>query len=209
MDNSNDFATGVMLGENRNNSYGYGNGMFGMEWLFALLILPAITNGGFYGNGNRNGEPVTESGLCNAMNFNNLEGAVGRISDQVNSVNTNLGNAVCNLGYETLRNFNSLESQLASCCCGIERGMLENRYEAAQNTSAIIQSQEHGTQKILDYLCNQENMRLRDENMRNYIQSQFCGVVRYPNATTFNAGFSPFFGWNNNGCGSCCGNGNI
>ncbi len=196
------------------NCYGNGwgnNGMFGMESLFALLSLPMVwsRNGPFSRNGGV-AEPVTESGLCNAMNFNNLEGAVGRLGDQVNNVNTNLGNAVCNLGYETLRNFNSLESQLASCCCGIERGILENRYQSAQNTSAIIQSQEHGTQKILDYLCNQENMRLRDENMRNYIQSQFCGVVRYPMQTTYGAGYNPFFGgygnWNN---GCSCGNGNI
>lgn len=207
MDNSNDFATGVMLGENRNN---YGNGMWGdggFFWIFALLLLPGMFNGGLWGNNGR-GNAVTEADLCQSQSFAELKGSVGRLNDQVTNVNTNLGNAVCNLGYETLRNFNSLEQQVASCCCRIEREILENRYEAAQNTSAIIQSQEHGTQKILDYLCNQENMRLRDENMRNYIQSQFCGVVRYPLQTTYGAGFNPFF---NSGCGcnNGCGCGNI
>lgn len=213
MDNSNDFATGVMLGENRG-GYGNGwgnNGMFGMEWIFALLILPMLWGGnGPFGRNGAAGEPVTESGLCNAMNFNNLEGAVGRLGDQVANVNTNLGNAVCNLGYETLRNFNSLEQQLASCCCNIEKLLLENRYEAAQNTSAIIQSQEHGAQRILDWLCNQENRNLRDENMRNYIQSQFCGVPRFQPGTVYGTvPANPFFGsWSN--CGNCgYGNGNI
>ena len=195
---------------NRNDGYGngFGNGMGGWEFIFALMLLPSITNGGFFGANGR-GEAVTEAGLCNAMNFNNLEGAVGRLGDQVNGVNTNLGNAVCNLGYETLRNFNSLEQQLASCCCGIEKAILENRFQSAQNTNAIIQSQEHGTQRILDWLCNQENRNLRDENMRNYIQSQFCGVPRFQPGTVYGSiPVNPFFGgfgnWNNN---SCCNGG--
>lgn len=217
MDNSNDFATGVMLGENRNgNCNGWGNGMFGMEWLFALLILPAITNGGFYGNNNRGvAEPVTESGLCNAMNFNNLEGAVGRLGDQVANVNTNLGNAVCNLGYETLRNFNALEQLISSCCCNLERIALENRYQAAQNTAEINATTVSTGQKVLDAICGLR-MEMKDDriaSMQNQINqlqlnAALCGVVRYPNQTTFNAGFSPFFGWNNN-CNNCCGNGNI
>lgn len=189
---------------------GYGNGMFGMEWLFALLILPAITNGGFYGNGNRGvAEPVTESGLCNAMNFNNLEGAVGRLGDQVANVNTNLGNAVCNLGYETLRNFNSLEQLVSSCCCNIERIALENRFQSAQNTSAILQGQKDSTREIIDWLCGQENRNLRDENMRNYIQSQFCGVPRFQPGTVYGAvPANPFFGtWGNFGNGNGCCNG--
>ena len=211
MDNSNDFATGVMLGENRNgNCNGWGNGMFGMEWLFALLILPAITNGGFYGNGNRGvAEPVTESGLCNAMNFNNLEGAGGRLGAQGANLNTNLGNAVCNLGYETLRNFNSLEQLVSSCCCNIERIALENRFQSAQNTSAILQGQKDSTREIIDWLCGQENRNLRDENMRNYIQSQFCGVPRFQPGTVYGAvPANPFFGtWGNFGNGNGCCNG--
>ena len=83
----------------------------------------------------------------------------------------------------------------------VQRGIDSVNYNAAINTSNIIQAQERGTQKILDYLCGQENQRIRDENMRNYIASQFCGVVRYPTGFTYNAGASPFCG-----CGCGCGN---
>ena len=187
---------------------GWGNGMFGMEWLFALLLLPSITNGGFFGANGRGGNPVTEADLCQSQSFAELKGTAGRIVDEVNGVNINLGNAICNLGYETLRNFNSMEQQLSACCCNIEKAILENRFQSAQNTSAILQGQKDSTREIIDWLCGQENRNLRDENMKNYISSQFCGVVRYPNATTYNAGFSPFFGWGNS-CGCGCGNGNI
>ncbi len=215
MDSSNDFAVGYAVGDNAANRNCYGNGMFGADggffWIFALLLLPMMTNGGLWGNNGR-GQAVTEAGLCDAMNFNNLENAVGRLSDQQNAIARQTDNAICNLGYETLRNFNSLEQQLAACCCGIEKAILENRYLAAQNTSEIIQAQERGTQKVLDWLCNQENRNLRDENMRNYIQSQFCGVPRFQPGTVYGAvPANPFFGnWNNcGGCGGCCGNGNI
>lgn len=182
---------------------GWGNGMFGMEWIFALLILPMLWGGnGPFGN-RGNGEPVTESGLCNAMNFNNLENAVGRLSDTQQQQFTQLTNGVCNLGYETLRNFNTLEAQLSACCCQMERILLENRYLAQQEAANTRAHTTAEVQKVLDYLCNQDNQRLRDENMRNYIQQQFCGVVRYPNQTTYGAGPNPFF---NSGC---CGYGNI
>lgn len=215
MDNSNDFAVGYAVGDNAANRNCYGNGMFGggdgFFWIFALLLLPMMTNGGFWGNNGR-GQAVTEAGLCNAMNFNNLENAVGRLGDQVGAVNTNLGNAVCNLGYETLSNFKNLESILQSCCCNIEKEILENRYLAAQNTSAILQGQKDSTREIIDWMCNRENQNLRDENMKNYINSMFCGVPRFQPGTVYGAvPANPFFGsWGNCGFGGgCCGNGNI
>lgn len=195
------------------NGYGCNDGMYGggwMMWIFALLLLPAIGGNGFFGN--RNGNPVTEADLCQSQNFTQLENAVGRLNDQQNAIARQTDNAICNLGYETLRNFNTLEQQLASCCCDIEKAIMENRYQAAQNTSAIIQSQKDSTREIIDWLCNQENRNLRDENMRNYISSQFCGVVRYPLQTTYSTNCNPFFGGGygyGDGCGRCCGNGNI
>ena len=49
-----------------NDNYGYGMGGWWMIILFALIF----NGNGFWGNRGANGEPVTEAGLCNAMNFN-------------------------------------------------------------------------------------------------------------------------------------------
>lgn len=200
----NEMSAADVAAVTRNNSNagdGFGFGNDGL-WLFAIL---ALMGGGFgnWGN-NRNGNPVTEADLCNANSFSELKGSVGRLSDQLDGVNVNLTKAVCDLGYATLGNFNALERQLSNCCCETQRLIEQVRFDGERNTGAIIQAQERGTQKILDYLCGQENMRLRDENLKNYIQSQFCGVVRYPNQTTYGAGFNPFFGgWS---CGNDCNN---
>lgn len=227
MDNSADFAMGYTMGDRNNNGYGNGwgnNSMFGMEWIFALLLLPAMFNGGGLFGNNRNGEPVTESGLCNAMNFNNLEGAVGRLGDQVNGVNTNISNAVCQLGYETLRNFNSLERQLADCCCQLGNQIQQNRYEAAMNTAAINANTTASGQKVLDAICGLR-MEMKDDRnaqllqrvnqleLQGAIDRATCGIVRYPTSTTYATNCNPFFGGYgygyNNGCGcnaGCCGN---
>lgn len=212
MDTSNDFAVGYAVGDNAANRNCYGNGMFGADggffWIFALLLLPMMTNGGFWGNNGR-GEPVTESGLCNAMNFNNLENAVGRGFDQQTQFAMQNQRDLCTGFASTNAAINQARFENQNCCCETQKEIIQNRYEAAQNTSAIMQNNDKGVQRILDYLCNQENRNLRDENMRNYIQSQFCGVPRFQPGTVYGSvPVNPFFGnWNN--CGNCCGNGNI
>lgn len=211
MDDSN-FMSGFVTGDamGRNNNYGYGNGMFGGDmgffWIFALLLLPAMFNGGgLFGNNGR-GNPVTEADLCQSQSFAELKGSVGRLNDQVNGVNTNLGNAVCNLGYETLRNFNALEQLISSCCCETKQIALENRYLAAQNTAAINATTVAENQKVLDAICGLR-LEMKDDRI-NQMQNQInqlqlnaalCGVIRYPTATTYGAA-NPFFGC---GCNSC------
>lgn len=77
-------------------------------WIFALLILLLIGGGGF-GFGGAKGSPVTEAGLCNAMNFNNLDNTVGRLGDSLQADYMGLQNGLSNIGYETLRNFGTTQ----------------------------------------------------------------------------------------------------
>lgn len=225
MDDSN-FANGLVTGEaiSRNNGYGNGwgggwgnNGMFGMEWIFALLILPMLWggNGGPFGR-TGGGNPVTESDLCNSQNSQNLQNAVGRLNDQMQANQQQTTNGICQASYENLRNLMTLQMavmqgdaatqrQVDDCCCTTQRGIDSVNFNAAMNAAAINANVSEKFQKVIDYLCAQDNQRLRDENLRNYINQQLCGVLRYPSGTTFSAGFNPFFN-----AGFCCnGNGNI
>lgn len=172
-----------------------------MMWIFALLLLG---NGNFgWGNGNR-GNAVTEADLCNANSFNELKSSVGRISDQVNGVNTNLGNAICNLGYETLRNFNNLENIVQTCCCNIEGKIAEtqrqidgvnyNVSQQAANTNTVIKD---GIQKILDKMCADKADAQQARINQLELERMFCGVPRFPTQITYDAGQAPFWG------GSC------
>lgn len=64
----------------------------------AILFAMAFGRGGNgFGFGNRGpaSEPVTEAGLCDAMDFNGLENAVGRLSDRQAAIARRNDNAVC------------------------------------------------------------------------------------------------------------------
>lgn len=180
----------------RGNEYGDGFGMGGW-WMIILFAL--IFNGGGLWGGNRGGNPVTEADLCNANSFSELKNSVGRLSDQVGQAYTGLQNGICNLGYETLSNFNTLERQLADCCCTIQRGIDGVNYNGAMNTAAINANTTAGIQKVLDKLCETETNNLRSRVQQLELQSAMCGVVRYPTSTTFATNCNPFFG--SFGCG--------
>lgn len=185
------------------NCDGFGNGGL---WLFAIL---ALMWGGFGNNRFNNGMEgrcATVEDLNNSANFTRLESQVQANGQSINSALTNLGNGICSLGYELASKFGSLEKTIGDCCCAVERGLLENRYLAGQNTSAILQAQERGTQRIIDYLCSLETQKLRDENLRGYIDQKFCGVPRYLPGTTYGAVPSPLYNpapFGGFACGGC------
>ena len=204
--------------------YGYGyDGGWGGGW-WGMLILFALLGGGGFGWGNRgwganwggcDGQPVTEAGLCNAMNFNNLENAVGRLSDNQAAIARQTDNAICQLGYQSLDHFgqltqavqdgfNQTQAQLAQCCCDIGRGIDSVNYNAAMNTAAINANTTAQTQRILDQLSENRMADMQNRINQLELQSQLCGVVRYPMGYTYTAGNSPFCG-----CNAGCGCGNI
>ena len=182
---------------NRDND-GWGDN--GFMWIFALLILFWGGNG-MWGNRNMpaNGEPVTEAGLCNAMNFNNLENAVGRLSDSLSSDYMGLQNGICDLGYETLRNFNTTQQQIAECCCATQRSVDSVNYNGAINTASIQASNAENTQKILDAITGNRIADMQNQINQLQLQNSLCGVVRYPTMSAYNSGSNPFCG-----CGNPC-----
>ena len=177
------------------------DGMFGGGSILLVLVLFFILMMGG-GNWGGRGNAVTEADLCNANSFSELKAGVARNGDAISGMYTGLQNGLSNLGYETLRNFNTLQAQLADCCGTIQRGIDSVNYNGAINTSNIIQAQERGTQKILDAICGNRMADMQNQINQLQLQAALCGVVRYPNAITYNAGNSPFFG-------GCCGTCNI
>lgn len=203
-----EFAEGYAIGQSNNNGYadGWGGGC-GWWW---IIILFAFWGGG-WGN-NQRGDYVTEAGLCNAMNFNNLENAVGRLSDQNQNQTMALSNGLCNLGYEMQGNFGQLgrevalaqaetSRQMAEGFCGTQRAIDAMNYQNALNTAAInsnIDAKFAALEKAgLERQIAEQQARIN----RLELSSEMYGVVRYPNGYTYNAGNSPFCG---NSCGGGC-----
>lgn len=179
-----------------------GNG----AWWIIVLFLFMWGNGGMWGNRGSQEQPVTESSLCNAMNFNNLENAVGRLADNENLHMMQLSQGLASVGYENLRNFAdtqasvkdgdyALSTQLANCCCENKQAIADVKYSDAMNTAAINANTTAQTQKILDAISQNKIDSLQAQVNELKTQNMFCGI---PKINPYGYGVVPSFA---QGCG--------
>lgn len=161
-------------------------GMGGAVWIIILLL---AFGGGMWGNRGSGEQPVTESALCNAMNFNDLASAVGRLNDMVQLQFTQMTNGMANLGYENLRNFAQtqqtiqngnydLSRQVADCCCTTQRAIDSVNYNAAMNTAAINDNTTAAAQKVLDAIQQNKIESLQAKVNELETRNMFCGIPR-------------------------------
>ena len=190
-------------------NYGYGcNDGFGFGgsglWLFAIL---ALMWGGFGGNRWNNGERcATVEDLNNSANFTRLENQVQGNGTAITTAATNLGNGICQLGYQLATDFGALEKEMSECCCQTQRAVDSVKFDMANYSSAINANTTEQVQKVLDKLSADQASALQARVQQLELQNALCGVVRYPTQTTYATGF-PFWGWG--GCGCNGFNGNI
>lgn len=192
-----------VVGRNNEDYSGFGGG----AWWIIVLFLFAFMGNGFYGNRGVNGEPVTEAGLCNAMNFNNLENAVGRLSDLTQSQTMTLSNGISNLGYEVQSNIGTLGkevalgqanlgAQISDWGCKTQRAIDGMNYNNALNTAAInknIDDKFAALEKAqLEQTISAQAQRIGQLELA----QQMSTVVRFPTTYSYSAGQSPF-------CGTC------
>jgi hypothetical protein len=183
-----------------NDENGWGSGWFLIVVLFLFMF-------GFGGNGwNRQGEFGQYATAASQQEI-----LFGQQFGQINDRLTNIGNGICNLGYEMQGNIgqlgkemalaqngtnmtimqtgNSIQSQMAECCCTTQRAIDGVNANIDAKFAALEKSQ-------LEQRIAEQSARIASLEMDN----RMYGVVRYPNGYTYNAGNSPFCG-----CNSCCG----
>lgn len=163
----------ILLG---NNGWGNGYGNGGNGGLYPWMNQANLTSEGFQNqlmNDNitsiRDGVHGLSTQLCNccgdmqmalANGFSGVE--QGANARQIANMQTAFSNQTA-----MTQGFNNVQSQLAQCCCDNRAATADlkytvatencaDRYEAAQNTRDIIDSQTRGTQAILDKLCQLE-----------------------------------------------------
>ena len=176
---------------------GWGSGM----WIIVLFLF-AFMGGGFGFNRQADfGQYATAASQQEIL--------FGQQFGQINDRITNLGNGVCSLGYEMqgsigqlgkemalaqngtnmaiMQTGNSIQGQLAECCCNTQRAIDAVNANIDAKFAALEKSQLEG-----------RIAQLEQANNQLYIREQMCNVVRYPSGYTYNAGASPFCG------GGCC-----
>ena len=152
-----------------NDGYGSGNGMFGNDgawWLIVLLLFGYGRNGfgGGFGGGYGGGGGVGENYVL-ATDFATIErkldginngicDATFQLTNTLNSNFRNVDNAICTLGYQALQNTSAIQSQLAGCCCDIQGAIKDVAYGNAMNANAI-------QQQISSCCCDIEKMNMQ------------------------------------------------
>lgn len=185
----------------RNDNDGWGNGG---AWWIIILFLFVFMGGGFWGN--RNGDYGQYATAASQQEI-----LFGQHFGQINDRLTSIGNGICNLGYDMQGNIgqlgkemalaqngtnmtimqtgNSIQAQLADCCCKTQRAIDGVNANLEAKFAALEKSQ-------LEQRVAEQSARIASLEMDN----RMYGVVRYPNGYTYNAGVSPFCGCNS-GCG--------
>jgi hypothetical protein len=151
-------------------------------------------------------------------NFQQLENAVGRLSDSQAQQNMMIQQGMCSLGYQNLEQFGGLQRDLCTgfangvaatnaasaqaqqCCCETNRNIDAVRYENAINTASINSNIDAKFAALEKSQLEQTIAAQQNQINQLYLNSQLCGVVRYPTSTAYGAGTNPFF---NSGCGCC------
>lgn len=172
------------------------DGAFGGNgaWWVILLFLFWGFNGNGFGKQGEYGQYATAASQQEIL--------FGQQFGQINDRLTNIGNGICNLGYEMQRNVTAegrnLSEQLAQCCCEQRLATANLAAQIDRQTCDIttaIHAEGEATRSLIQ---TNEIQALRDKVNNLEMDSRFCGVVRYPMSYTYNAGASPFC---NNGCG--------
>lgn len=197
-------ASDIALLDNNNNCMG-GSGAF--FWIFALLIL---AGGGLNGFGMNRGfnNAATASEVQDGFNFAALERQNNEIVAAVQQGVYDTTSAVKDASYNNLGEIRDLQqtvnagfSNMQSCCCSIERAIDSVNYNGAINTASINANTTAQTQKILDAIATNRMADMQNQINQLQLQNAVSGVVRYPMASTYNAGYNPY-------C-NACGNGAV
>ncbi len=176
-----------------------GDGMFGGNGLWFLALLFLFGNGGF-GWGGQRGNIATTEDIASGFNFSGVNGKLNELVAGQANINQNLGNAICQLGYQDAQHYASLSQQLSECCCVTQRAVDSVKFDMANYSATTNAAIAAGTQKVLDAITGNRMADMQNQINQLQLQSALCGVVRYPTATTYSTPCNPFFGYSGCGC---------
>lgn len=199
----NELSAADVAAVTRNNSND-GNGMFGNDWAWIIILLLfgyggrgfgglGGFGGGFGGQGGCGcGSPCATqadlaAGFNNSAVLSNLNGIDSTLCQGFNGVNTAIlqashatDNAVCNLGYNIQSGFNSLAHQVSDCCCTTQRAIDGVRYDMAAQACDTRSAIYNSTRDIIDN-ANANSRALIDFLVQDKLASKDARIAQLEN----------------------------
>ena len=181
-----------------NDGFGGGNGFM---WIFGLLILLGMFNGG-YGFGGGNQQYATRDQVQNGFDTQNLQAQTRDILAAVNAGAAQNVAATNQTFHDNLAAMQSLYNETARDIAALQVGqsnLLANQNACSSDTKMMIAGME---QRILQKMDQNEITNLRDQIQQLQLQNATSGMLKFPNNWSYGAGpFPPIYG--------CCGQGNV
>ena len=215
--NPNNYSLSDIATATRSNNDGFGfdgNGAW-ILLLFIILLMGGWNNNNFGGNGggtayvaNDVQRGFDQAALTSGMNdlstgmtngFANVQQSLcnGFAQAQISNNARQMADMNQNFAMQTVltQNLNTLQSQLAQCCCDNKSATNDLRYLIATENCAdraalsdalkdVLIANTANTQLILDKLCQQENEALKAENQRLQMQNYLSSLAASQNAQT-------------------------
>lgn len=184
---------------------GTSEGMSGGLWLFALLILLGIFNGGFGGMGGNGNSNAIQNDINRGFDAQNLQAQTRDIlsattagtaqsvaatnqtfHDMLGVVQNRYDELARDISGIAVGQANILANQ-AACCCDIKQLVMQGNYDSAlrdANTNAKLTAEIQG---VKDMMQQSKIESLQAQVNALQLNAAMCGVVRWPVAATYSA----------------------
>lgn len=199
---------------------GYGDGFGGsFMWIFGLLVLLGLFNGGGFGFGGNTAAALGYENLATSNEVQrgfadqNIQAQTRDILSAVTNGTaqtiaastanaTNAINAIKDGNASLIREFGNVETALTAlggsqqeCCCNILRAVDGVNYNGAINTAAINANTTAQTQKILDAITGNRMADMQAQINALQLAQATSGMLKFPQSWSYGAGpFPPIYG---------------
>ena len=178
-------------------------------WIFGLLILLGLFNGGGFGFGGNNGVNSLNADMQRGFDTQNLQaqtrdilGAVTNGTAQTIAASTanatNAINAIKDGNAALIREFGNVETaltsiggQMQSCCCDIKQQVMQSDYNGAMRDAATNANFTAQIQSVKDMIAQDKIEALQAQISALQLQAAMSGVMKYPSTWAYNAGVFP------------------
>lgn len=198
-------------------AWGLGAGLLGG------LFFGSLINGGGWFGGNRGNQYATQEQVQGMFNYSNLLDQNRDLATAIsngtaqNVAATNqifhdlvgyVGDKYSELDRDVLGIGAGVQQAIANqnqCCCDtkmlIQNTSAQNRYDALQNTNAVIANMNNGFNDIKATLAQNKIDALQSRIQQLELQAATGNTVKYPTSMSYDAGRSPFCNCGGCGCG--------
>ena len=190
-----DNGTGIMPVMSMNGDGFAGGNCF--IWIFGLLILMSMFNGGWGGNGNGNSNAI-QADVNRGFDNQNLQAQTRDILSAVTNGTaqtisastanaTNAINAIKDGNAALIREFGNVETALTAlsgkqqeCCCEIKQAVMQNNYDGAMRDAATNANITAQIQGVKDMIAQNKIEALQAQVSQLQLAQATAGVLKFP-----------------------------